>query len=727
MRVTSMRVTPQGRPVRARRRRHVSLPAAFALALGVSLALPATVAAQDQGLVVRQLEFKGNESLLPELLAASIATTNSGWFARTAPFRWFGLGERRYFSEVDFQRDVLRLEVLYKQSGFPDVDVDTLVQRTPEDIYLTFVITEGEPVRVDSFGVNWLDSVPPDVREEATVDLPLREGDVFNRIAMQAAADTITRRLRDHGYPSADVLVSYRSRTEERLASVTLDAQAGAHAVIGNVQVEGETRVDSTVVVSLMRARPGREFSQTDLFTSQRNLYNSELFRLAAVNIDTSRFVPGADSVPLIVQVTENPPRRATAGAGYGTNDCFRGSAGMMFRNFLGEGRILDLSSRISKVGIGEPLDWGLENSVLCDALREDSIGSRLVNYNVTAAIRRPAFLSANNTLIFSTYAERRSEFKVYRRQEIGASVGITRETPNRRLPVALTYTLSFGRTEASPFSFCAFFNTCLPADVEFRSRRRRLATISATGTIPRANNPLDPTRGYVATGEVTVASRFIGSSSVLQFSRVVADYAWYRPLARDVVFSWRIRGGVMFSPVQLEGSEFGFVPPEERFYGGGPNDVRGYQRNELGPVVYVVTRRYLNEIKDPNGALNPDSVRVAATGGNTLAVGNVELRFPSPVFKERMRLALFVDAGGVWERGATDVLIRVTPGAGIRVATPLGPARFDVAYNPSRLAPGAFYIAEPDGTLTPDPSREGFQLDRKSRFTLHFAVGQPF
>src|SRR5690606_23373286 len=176
------------------------------------------------------------------------------------------LGERRFFNDVDFQRDVLRLEVLYKQSGFPDVEVDTLVERTPQDIYLTFLIEEGEPVRVDSFAVNWLDSVPARVRGDAVVDLPLREGDVFNRLLMQAAADTITRRLRDEGYPSADVLVSYRSRTGERLASVTLDAMAGQHAVIGSVQVEGENRVDSSVVVALMRARPGREFSQTDLF-----------------------------------------------------------------------------------------------------------------------------------------------------------------------------------------------------------------------------------------------------------------------------------------------------------------------------------------------------------------------------------------------------------------------------------------------------------------------------
>lgn len=714
------------------RRRRTQAPAVPALLLAAALAgggaLPEPVVAQvTPPLVVRRLEFKGNESLTAELLAASIATTNSGWFARTAPFKWIGLGERRYFNETDFQRDVLRLAVLYKQSGFPDVAVDTLVRRTPEDIYLTFLIEEGTPVLVDTLTLNWLDSVPEDVREDAVVDLPLREGDIFNRLLMQAAADTITRRLRNRGYPTADVLVGYRSRTEERRAAVTLDAQAGRRAVIGSVQVDGERRVDSSVVVALMRARPGRRFSQSDLFASQRNLYNSQLFRLASVNVDTARFVPGSDSVPLIVQVTESPPRRATAGAGYGTNDCFRGSAGMMFRNFLGAGRILDIQTRVSKVGIGEPLNWGLEDSFLCDALREDSIGSGLLNYNVTAAVRRPAFLSANNTLIFTTFAERRSEFKVYRRQEIGASVGITRETPNHRLPVALTYTLSFGRTEASPFSFCAFFNTCLPADVEFRSRRRRLATLSFTGTVPRANNPIDPSRGYVASGEITLASRFIGSSSLLQFTRAIGDFAWYRPIARDVVFSWRARAGVMVSPVRLEGSEFAFVPPEERFYGGGPNDVRGFQRNELGPVVYVVTRSYLNQLKDPDSPLGPDSVRVAATGGNTMAVGNVELRFPSPIFRERLRIALFVDGGAVWERGATDPNFRVTPGAGIRVTTPLGPARLDVAYNASRLAPGAFYIAEPDGTLTPDPGREGFQLDRGSRFTLHFAVGQPF
>ena len=37
-----------------------------------------------------------------------------------------------------------------------------------------------------------------------------------------------------------------------------------------------------------MVARPGRPFSEDDLFPSQRNLYSSDLFRFATVNIDTT-------------------------------------------------------------------------------------------------------------------------------------------------------------------------------------------------------------------------------------------------------------------------------------------------------------------------------------------------------------------------------------------------------------------------------------------------------
>ena len=92
------------------------------LLLVAGAARPATGHAQEiQDRVIRALKWKGNKHITTTTLENSIATTNSSWFARQAPFSWLGfLGEKRYLNETDLERDVLRVGVLYKLSGFPD-------------------------------------------------------------------------------------------------------------------------------------------------------------------------------------------------------------------------------------------------------------------------------------------------------------------------------------------------------------------------------------------------------------------------------------------------------------------------------------------------------------------------------------------------------------------------------------------------------------------------------
>ncbi|MGH7499133.1 MAG: BamA/OMP85 family outer membrane protein [Gemmatimonadales bacterium] len=704
--------------------------AAAALALALLGITPAMVKAQEPQRVVRKLNFEGNKSIPSEVLATAIATTNSSWFARAIPFRWLGLGEKRYFDEQEFRRDVVRLEVFYRRSGFPHGQVDTVVKRTSQNVSITFKIVEGEPTRVTDVDVTGLDTLPDQLRTQTLVDLPLHKGDPFNRYVMQLTSDTIGRRLRDRGYPATRVFSSFETNKDANTAKVAMDVEPGHKAVIGEVKVEGTNQVDPELARKLLVSKPGRLFSQDELFQSQRNLYASDLFRFANVNIDSASFKPDADSVPLLVQVNEAKRHRIRSGIGYGTEDCFRGSAAWTTRNFLGSnGRILDLTARVSKVGVGDPFDWGLANSI-CSPSREDTVGSAQVNFYLGASIRRPAFLSPNNTISVSVFAERRSEFKVYLRQDAGTTVLLRRETPKRRIPLSLAYTLSYGRTEATPVSFCASFNACTPDLVTLLEQNRVLGTLTATGTLPQVNNPLDPSRGSLANIEATLSSKYIGSSSFQQFFRVVGDYSWYHPLARDVVLSWRVRAGAIFAPTVDVATESGnFIPPEQRFYAGGPNDVRGFQRNELGPVVYVVSSSYYDSVTTRGLPLNADSVTVAATGGNTLAVGNVELRVPSPVFSSRLRLAAFVDAGSVWNRGAatSSAAIKVTPGVGLRLNTPLGPARLDVAYNPYRLQAGTLFQFDTLGTLTAVPGQSSFVLDRKSHFTFHIAVGQAF
>ena len=531
--------------------------------------------AEEGGLVVRRLKFHGNSSFSSDILGIAIATTSSSFFATFKPVTWIGLGEKRRLNELELQRDVERLRLFYRARGYLDVRVDTAVVRTTEDAYIDFTIHEGPPVLIKNFVIKGLDSVPG--HTDLVKDLPLREGDPFDRTLVYASADTLRNRMHNQGYAEAQVrLEGFEVDTARRQASVSLIIDPGVTAVIGEIHVLGARRVDTAFVRSLLASRPGREYRERDIQQSQLNLYRSELFRFASVGLDTSHFVPGSGVVPVTITVIEGPFHRVRAVLGYGTTDCFRSGAGWTARNALGSGQVFDVSAQVSKIGVGTPFDFGLDKNVLCSALKDDSVGSAKANYNITTSFRRPVFLSPSNSLTLSLFAERRSEFAVYLREDIGGSVTLIRET-SEQIPITLTYRLSSGRTQANAVSFCAFFNACTEQDVASLRERRPLGTLTLGFQRVRVNNPLDPSRGSNISAEVTHSSRLLGSSRVEEFTRFVMDGAHYIPIGYSVL-ALHARAGMVFAPrLELGSDVSNFVPPDQRFYAGGPNDVTRY------------------------------------------------------------------------------------------------------------------------------------------------------
>jgi outer membrane protein assembly factor BamA len=173
-----------------------------------------------------------------------------------------------------------------------------------------------------------------------------------------------------------------------------------------------------------------------------------------------------------------------------------------------------------------------------------------------------------------------------------------------------------------------------------------------------------------------------------------------------------------------LEAGEANFVPPEQRVYAGGANDVRGFDRNELGPLVYVTPE---SNIGSQGEVLSDDSVQVAPIGGNTLAIGNLELRLPSPIFARRLGWVVFADAGAVWERGSgfsTLPNFALTPGIGFRFNTLVGPFRVDLAYIGADRPRGALYAAGPTSLSL---IRTDYRKPRDRSFNLQISIGQAF
>ncbi len=649
--------------------------------------------------------------------------------------RWLGLGEKRYLNEVEFRRDVVRLILLYRQSGYMNAVVDTSVRRTARDAYITFRIHEGDPVRVVRLDVRGLDGIF-DV-ERLKRDLPLQVGDPFNRFFMQASADTIVARLRNNGFPYAEVLRNFDSEAGILKAEIEFDAQPGPRMRIGEVLIRGLRDVDTGTVRRVMSVRPGSSFNQDALYQTQRDLYGMGVF--SSVNVVLLDSVAPQETmlrdstVRTLIQVQEGPAHQVRLGAGYATVECFRVQSGWTAHDFLGGARTLDLSARVSKLGAGTPKQTTGLNQ-FCNPFAGTWTFDTL-NYTLGITLRQPAFLSRSHVATLGFVAERRSEFGIYTREAIGGNADLTLNTRGQ-LPVTLGYSYSVGRTLAADGIYCSLFRLCDEASRKFLRDRRQFGAVTISAVRDRVNSILDPSEGSITTATLLHASRFVGSQAPYEFNRGELEIAKYHPLGRRTVFAWRIRGGTILPRnISLSGQNVGYVPPDQRFYGGGPNSVRGYGRNELGPRVYVITNR--DSIDQAATAQAGDSVwrgvRTTPTGGNTAIVLNAELRFPSPIFAQRMRLGIFVDAGQVWERGQELVTLRdmrVTPGAGLRFATPLGPVRIDAAYNGYPLERGPLLLLDSAGTVTQiRPSYPPLRAQKTfwQKVVIQIAVGQAF
>lgn len=162
-------------------------------------------------------------------------------------------------------------------------------------------------------------------------------------------------------------------------------------------------------------------------------------------------------------------------------------------------------------------------------------------------------------------------------------------------------------------------------------------------------NDLFSPTRGWKINSTATVMG--LGNRSLHHYYRITGDISWLMPLGKSVI-AYKIKGGVI-QPVKGADS----TPIEDRFLLGGAMSLRGWGRHQISPV-----------------NINGDKI-----GGNSMTEAGIEWRFPIVgIFSG----AVFSDFGNTWENPwevkFNDLLFNA--GSGIRVNTPVGPVRLDLA-----------------------------------------------
>jgi outer membrane protein insertion porin family/translocation and assembly module TamA len=663
---------------------------------------------------VRRLRFTGNRTFSDSRLAAQIATTASGTLYRYARF----IGTRHCLDRVHLPLDSIRLLRFYQDRGFYDaaVDLDT-VSVGEQAIEVHFRISEGQPMRIDTLTVTGLEGVPDSARIRR--GLPIARGQRFDKEALGSALSYITTSLRNSGYPDADVFRGYDTYYDQHIASVQLTVVPGVRARIGDVRIvvngdsTGSTqRIGDPVIRRLLGFEPGDLYSAQRLVEARRYLFQTGAYRHVEIRLAGDSALRSGDSLVVVqVELHEGAMRDIRVGVGWGTLDCVRAQGTVTNRNFFGGARQLELTTRLSKIGNGYPLDGA---QAICTNTVRNDLYSDTLNYRLSATIRQPGLfgLGPRNVPSLTGYSEQRSEYRAYFRSvPIGGVASLTRDL-GPGLSLGLAYQLEYGRTEAQPAIYCALFNLCGAAERAQVREKQQLAVASVTFARDRVASA--QSGGSSLRLDLRHASKAILSDPTLQFNTLLGDARRYWNVGSGVEIAARFYGGaVVGNRISFRGGSDGlvrnvsqYVPPQERLYAGGPNSVRGFRFNELGPVVYVVER--FDTVAAPNGDTyyRSDSVvagsrwRAVPTGGNTLMVANLEARLPSPFLSDLLRYALFVDAGRVWNRDRTSTVaggfrdLRVTPGGGIRIASPVGPIRVDVGYNGYARTPGVAYNA---------------------------------
>ena len=715
-------------------------------------------------LEVMQLNFVGNSALSDAALARAIVTTPSSWARR---FLHLPFTTKHCLDRAELPNDRARLIILYRRRGFPRVKVDTAVKvLAPGAVAVTFTINEGPPMVLRGFGVIGLDSVPEGARLRRSINI--REGMRFDRTVMDTAANSIRERLHNSGYPRAVAENRYIVNDSSLSGWDTLMVSPGPRTRIGAIKIDvtpldsgkGQ-QIPSRVVRQIMGLDSGQLYRESEILDAQRAVYQTEAYQHVSITTDSA-----ADSlVTLYVGLAEAPMHAARVGAGYGTLDCFRVTGEYTDYNFLNGARRLDLNTRVSKIGIGRPLDW---QPNFCPAAKKDVFSNRL-NYYAGVTLRQPVFLGLRTVPTLTVYSQRLSEYNAYlRTTSIGGAASLIWRSLTRT-PVNLTYSMDLGRTEAQPALFCAVFNLCEAAERERIQRTQQLAVLSLAVTRDNSNSLLSPTRGSVIRLEARHSSAAILSNKDLQFNKLVGDASRYVALG-SAVLAMRVRGGSVFGRnVQ---SATGFIPPQERLYAGGPTTVRGFSQNELGSLIYISGSQEPFFIDNPDGSRDTvllqehtDSLtrRIVPVGGNSLVVGNLELRMRSPFLSELLQWTLFTDAGEVWNRGTgqlKQVKLKVTPGIQLTAFSPVGPVRLAIGYNPYRRPPGPIYfeatrlggellcvspfntikthltydqsgnltnISQDPGGVCPSTYQPPKDNSLRSKLTFSFAIGQAF
>lgn len=538
----------------------------------------------------------------------------------------------KVFKPQNLQRDWVKMVLYGRNEGFSEFNLSEPkieVNQEQTEVTLSYDVTEGEKV---NFGTVSFDGNNVFTPEELQEHVYIREGKLYNQKDFDDTVIAIQQQYANKGY--LQVRVEPQKTIENGQLNINYDISEGNVFYIDNIDVTGYENTKKYVFTREISVKPGDLYDSEKIQRSQTKILNLGFINDVQIDIQ-----PTADpqKVDLGFNVVEGRPGMFTAGLAMSSLDGLYGEVSINHMNLFGRAQRLSLRTLFGE----EILDY-------------------TVSWSTPWIYDKPISLGADlfNTRRYRSFAD---ENQAYTEKRVG---GRLRVGPRFNDDI---YQLSFGYSfeNIDIYDIDERFTepNAQPGDDNYLPKGDQyMSTFSADIAVDTRDNIWDPTSGWRNSLGVSLAGGPIGGDLDL----------WYlnaRSIFNHTVLNIGGNYPIVFVLSNKIGSVRAYgrtkeVPPYEKFFLGGADTVRGYERaGEVGPQY----------------------------GGTTYYVMNAELRFPLAREGRRTmaQFALFADIGNSWNHfddvdfsfGPEDSQFKAGVGVGLRFTTPSLPIRIDWGY----------------------------------------------
>jgi len=548
---------------------------------------------------IRNFTIDGQSSISPKAIKAAV----SGIPKAKGKGLWVLLS--------DFKRAKLRIEALLAEHGYQNAAISRpqiLFDRDKNVIDITLPIDQGIQSHIFSIKITG-NSAYAD--SDLTNAMSLKEGGVFSPTSLATDTNMLYSYYRSQGFHDVKIDVQDLSGPDEASIELFYTIQEGEIHTISTIEVRGNRRTPEHVIRRELTFREGNILRTGDLITSQKNLYNLMIFRTVHIRREDNE--SQREKPKILVEVQENPSFAVSYGLRYSSEEKLEGFGQLDLSNILGRG--------------GNGMFFYRQNDRQKD---------------LRFSLQDPYLFGKRfNTLYSFFYTE--ETVSIFREDMWGLSI-------QQQLQMTLHSSFSYLFRIKNIHSYTFETDTPYPVDLTYFTPEFQIFWVRDTRT-----SLLNAKHGSFLSLSLTYSPEFLNTT--LKYISFFGQYSLYVPISSRVVWASNYRIGLADAFDQV------LRPSTRRFFAGGANSVRGFERETVGPY-------------------NP--FLQAYIGGEALFVMNQELRFP--LYKWLEGVAFF-DVGNVYENlGDFNPLdVRTSAGFGLRLNLPAIFLRLDYGIN---LAP---------------------------------------